>query len=364
MLGTNHHSDFKTTAANPRIDILGDMPPGLAQLNLDPALVVRWDGEIFHSKFTIDDNRLLIIVDGTSVEKIKKINHTWKWIVCVFHSDNLAPNLDGADEVIEWNATAVEWRLRLDRALCVSKPFIPPLSCDPKLLAMIVHDLRTPLNVIGLSLRMVENAIESGRNAELNEDLEFLRMNVTQLERLLVYLSDYCRVLEGSSCGHASPFSPARLANELFGDERSYSFGLTDVELGIEVREDCPSEVTLDERKARQAIIYAIANARAAAGLTDVKPIKVEFGGHGDRWRVVIALEIPPPRDVENITLSSKKFERLSGVARERDGLDLAIVAEICKEFGGSAQLEYQPGISSTIVLDWPVVQDSHSSGY
>ncbi len=359
MPDSNHSVACGTAGTGLGFYLLGEKPPGLIDLDLAFETIYKLQPGSFPSSRDFADNAILIISDGTPIENARRFVHHGCRIISVFHADDPKPDALSADEAIEWNASPAEWKLRIDRAARCAKPMIPPLSCDPKLLAMIVHDLRTPLNVIGLSLRMVENAVSPLKNPELNEDLEFLRMNVGQLERLLIYLSDYCRVLEGSGFGSSSVFSPARLSEELLGDEQAGSLGLSASDLRIEVREGCPAEVELDERKVRQAILYAIANARVAAGLSESKPINVTFRGGDGRWRIEVALELPPPRDSEDSIVNPRRFDRLSGVARERAGLDLAIVAQIAEHFGGTVRLEYEPGISSTIVLDWPVAQDS-----
>jgi signal transduction histidine kinase len=65
---------------------------------------------------------------------------------------------------------------------------------DSKFLALVVHDLRTPLNVVGLSLRMIDQAVPRN-DPDLLEDLKFVEENFKQIERMLSQLSDFCRPL-------------------------------------------------------------------------------------------------------------------------------------------------------------------------
>ena len=59
-----------------------------------------------------------------------------------------------------------------------------PIPIDVRLLAMIVHDIRNPLNVIGLTLRVIEQ-LPAPQRAEVQEDLNFLRDNAGQVEKIL-----------------------------------------------------------------------------------------------------------------------------------------------------------------------------------
>ncbi len=68
-------------------------------------------------------------------------------------------------------------------------------SIDARFLALVVHDLRTPLNVIGLTIRAIAQS-SPDQSAEFEEDLTFLQENARQIEKMLSQLADYCRLLE------------------------------------------------------------------------------------------------------------------------------------------------------------------------
>ena len=74
----------------------------------------------------------------------------------------------------------------------------PTNPIDSNFLALVVHDLRTPLNVVGLSLRMIDQAIPRN-DPDLLEDLKFVEENFKQIERMLSQLSDYCRLYESEA---------------------------------------------------------------------------------------------------------------------------------------------------------------------
>jgi signal transduction histidine kinase len=225
-----------------------------------------------------------------------------------------------------------------------------PAPIDVPFSAMVVHDLRTPLNVIGLSLRMIEQALPR-EDAEVEEDLRFIQENLRQIERMLSQLSDYARLFEPGLRLTAHAFDPRRTVDELLENRSNHSVwkGST---VRLDVHETCPAEVSLDQSRARMAIEYALINAGAAA---HDELIRLTLRGGPGRWVIEVTIDRPPPSSVTSTELRPHVFERLCGFAADRRGMDLAIVARISELFGGSARFEAIPGRATTIVLDWPV---------
>ena len=227
------------------------------------------------------------------------------------------------------------------------RPESEPIPIDVPLLAMVVHDIRNPLNVIGLTLRVIEQ-IPPPQRADLQEDLTFLRDNAGQIEKILGVLSDLCHL---GDLGPAEPaeFDPARFVEDLLqerahrGNEKGYPARLV-AEAGT------PETVVLDPLQTRFALLAALTN---AAGATD-RPLSVRTSGGDGRWRVSIDVERPPPPTVQPVEISPDRFERVIGSTSERRGLDLAIAAWIARLSGGTVRFEVAPGERSTIVLDWP----------
>lgn len=222
-------------------------------------------------------------------------------------------------------------------------------TLDESFLALIIHDIRNPLNVIKLTLRLLSQSLPKG-DPNLEEDLKILDENEGQIESILGKISDYMKLCEGAPPLPAIEFSPARLVDELI-EERA---GKVEFKIGKVVCEPdpgCPAKVALDPRLARLAIQSALENATSAVGSL---PIRLRMKGGPDRWQTLITVDRAPPTSVKPHELSARSFERICGTERERRGLDLAIAARVSQIFGGSARLEVVPGEHSTIVLDWP----------
>ena len=223
-----------------------------------------------------------------------------------------------------------------------------PIPIDVRLLAMIVHDLRNPLNVIGLTLRVIEQ-MPAATRAAIQEDLTFLKDNAGQIEKSLGLLSDLCRL---GDLGPPGPmeFNPRRLVEEILeekahrGNDKAYPATFVS-EPGT------PESVVLDPMHARLAILAALIN---AAAVTD-RPLTVRSSGADGRWTLAIDVDRPPPATVHPEQARAERFERLIGSTSERKGLDLALAAWIADQSGGKVRLDIEPGRRSTIVLDWPV---------
>jgi DNA-binding response OmpR family regulator len=272
----------------------------------------------------------------------------------------LADRLVDADDWVSLGGLATEMPIRLARLMKRAAPAPAPagpgsphrggpLVIGPRFISLVVHDLRTPLNVIGLSLRMISQAVP-GDDPELEEDLRFVEENFRQIERMLTQLSDYYRLHDPDGTLMPVEFSPPRLVDELL-EARQAKAGMRASPVTVEATGACPAEVTLDLGRARLAVQYAVSNAAAAA---NGEPIRVVLRGGRDRWVTEVVIDHPPPSVVKAVALSPDGFERLCGVAAERRGMDLAIAAKVSELFGGTARLDVEPGRMTAVVLDWP----------
>lgn len=270
-------------------------------------------------------------------------------------SQDLPARLEHADDWVARPSLATELPLRASRLVSprrggeTDRGSPQGLPTDSRFFPLIVHDLRTPLNVIGLSLRMIEQAVPKG-NAELEEDLRFVEENFKQIERMLAQLGDYCRLFESETAGPPTEFSPGRLLEEVVAN-RIVKAGGKAGPVHLDVQDSCPPEASLDPVRAGQAIQYALGNAITAANGGGVR---ITLRGGPERLVTEVDVDGAPPPSVKSVELRPHLFERLCGTAAERRGMDLAIAARISEMFGGSARLEVLEKGGTKIVLDWP----------
>lgn len=211
---------------------------------------------------------------------------------------------------------------------------------------VVIHDLRTPLNVICLALRMLDGA-NPADSAEVAEDLAMIRVNTSELERMLVYLVDVSRLPGDASGLTPERFNPHLMIEEIGSDHRAKPGAPL---LEIDFR-DGPEVVYLDYSRARMAIQKSLANAAAASG---GKPIALRVGGGPERCRISFELAVPPRDSVQSHEIEPEAFQRILGTPAERRGLDLSIAARISTLFGGRAHLQAVPGEGTAVILDWP----------
>lgn len=311
-----------------------------------PALLIVADGAEVPARGEWAEVRAAARSLGIPVLNIVDANH---------HLDDLLARSGDADDWVFRTREAAELPARAARlirrneASAVGAPQAGMEPFDSRFMALLVHDLRTPLNVIGLSLRMIDQSIPKG-DPDLEEDLRFVEENFKQIERMLTQLSDYYRLFEPETRLTEAEFSPMRLLDELL-ENRTAKAGAKIVPARVAVQEGCPEAVALDPSRARSAIEYTLANASAAAGGGTVLVI---LRGEPGRWIIEIRLDQPPPGSVQSHELHPQHFERLCGTAAERRGMELAIAARVSQMFGGSARLDVEAGKGTAIVLDWP----------
>jgi len=216
----------------------------------------------------------------------------------------------------------------------------------PRYQEVVIHDLRTPLNVISLALRMIDE-VASQKDPDLVEDLGLIRANAAELERMLTYLVDFSRLPESPEGLAPERFDPRRMIDEVIEEFRARPNAPQ-----VDVNTDgAPGVVLLDQARARMAAQKALTNTVAAAS---GKPIRVTLSGGPDRCVFTFESAVPPRASVRSHEIDPEEFERLLGTPAERRGLDLAIVAKVSTMFGGSSRLEARPGQGTAVILDWP----------
>lgn len=281
----------------------------------------------------------------------------------------LAERLADVDDWVSIASAAVELPARVARLLrrrdpedgthrtqnptpIPSDPPTPPLASN--FLSLLIHDLRTPLTVIGLATQIIGQTMPRD-DPDVEENLRFLDESFQLMARMLRQLNDYQRLHELGGSFVPVEFDPRRLVGDLV-EEIQEKAGPSSSRMTLEIEGSCPVVVALDPLRASQAIQYAVANAASAA--KDRGPVRVVLKGSNDCWITEIAVDLPPPPSVHAVTLLPTEFERICGCAAERRGMDLTIAAQVSEMFGGTARLEVRERRGTAIVLEWPTGLD------
>ncbi len=211
---------------------------------------------------------------------------------------------------------------------------------------VVLHDLRTPLNIIKLVLQMLD-ASPIARDPEVADDLATIRSGEVELERMLILLADVARLPRDRAELAPGRFNPRRLFDDAIAG-RGAMVGSAGVEF---VDDGSVDVVDLDHGLAKMAVEKVLGNVAAA---TRGAAVRVRLSGGPKRCVVAFESDVPPRSSVSSHALVSDDFERLLGNEGDRRGLDLSIAATISTLFGGTARLVATPGQGTIVILDWP----------
>ncbi len=124
-----------------------------------------------------------------------------------------------------------------------------------EVLRLLIHDLRTPLNVIGLALRLLADSSDS----EMMREVEFAESSVQQMVRILKLVGELARAVD-----------PKTLAASVRVNVREWVQGVVasvaqEVGVVVNFEESLPESVELHEQLAKSAVRLAYENAMAAS---------------------------------------------------------------------------------------------------
>lgn len=227
---------------------------------------------------------------------------------------------------------------------------MPTNGIDTARLSLIIHDLRNVLNAMAMTQYCIETALPQG-NSLLRSDVAMIGEGIGQFRHMLDVLSAYGQnVLDGEKTIAHRQINPLVLVQSVVEEVQSRAPGKT---ITIVREPGVPSEVHVAEESAHLALRYGLQN--AIATLVKGNAVTIQVGGGPEVWRARIVTPEPPAEAVHAGAVEPTDVHRLVGNARERRGMDLAIVATLCERSGGRCRMEVEPETSSALVLEWPV---------
>lgn len=220
-----------------------------------------------------------------------------------------------------------------------------------RFIAAVVHDLRSPLNAMGLTLQTLRMAPPDPD--QLLEDLDLLGRNIGQMDALLTSLLEYSLAVTGEQPLNLAPFSPRRLAEDV-GESLAATAAHRGLDLSVRVEDNVPETVLSDYSKCRQVLFNLVAN---ALKYTERGSVTVVVHADGpERWAVQVTdtgVGIAP-EDRERIfeEFGQARIGRPSGAPGT--GLGLAICRSLTNRLGGWLKVESEVGRGSTFTVNWP----------
>jgi signal transduction histidine kinase len=206
-----------------------------------------------------------------------------------------------------------------------------------ELMAVVSHDLRNPLNLVGLALQMIEQDASA-----LESSLPAAKRGVDRMQRLIEDLLDVARIEAGTLTVEPRPMSLSSLLDDVFEQPRVLA-----ADKRITLVRDFDKRiggVLADRHRMVQAIANLLGNAlkfTPAGG-----SIRIGGDARGERAELWVTDTGPgiPPEHVNHI------FDRFWQPKRGRDGvgLGLAIVKGIVDAHDGKIEVDSKPGNGTT----------------
>ena len=88
-------------------------------------------------------------------------------------------------------------------------------------MSLLTHDLRNPLNAIGLFLRMIEDELPNSCGDALRAIWTFFVRTWRLLARMLNLVSDFARQMDEKGVGHPVLFDPRRMVADSVAEAES-----------------------------------------------------------------------------------------------------------------------------------------------
>lgn len=224
------------------------------------------------------------------------------------------------------------------------------LATIGQLAAQITHEVRNPLNAIGLNLELLEEDIEQLPHAR--ESMAVLQATMKEVERLTLITEEYLRFarlplprLEFAAINPILRDTMEFLAPEL--EEKGVFWDLS-------LQEPLPL-INIDIQQLRQALINLLRNAMQAASGNKTRTGMIEIFTEQVEGGIVIKIRDNGPGIPEN--LQQKIFDPFYSTKEGGTGLGLPLTREIIVGHGGQITCYSREHEGTTFTLIFPVAE-------
>lgn len=225
-----------------------------------------------------------------------------------------------------------------------------------EVLSVVAHDLRSPLNGIGLSATVLQRKADRTGDPQLKELADGVQQSVSQMNRLVQDLLDKTRIDAGRLSVDARSSSPHELVSEAVAAVRSAA---PSVQFHVSVPAGLP-RVAADPLRIRQVFTNLLGNA-------------LKFTPEGGRIEVGARLasemvefwvaDQGPGIAPEALPHIFERFWQGKRADTTGAGLGLAIVKGIVESHGGRVSAESAVGQGTTVRFTLPrLIDESHAA--
>ncbi len=216
-----------------------------------------------------------------------------------------------------------------------------------EVLAVVAHDLRTPLNFIKMGAQLVAEAPGAKENAQLLERVE----GAVDLMNLLIEdLLEVAKIEAGQMSIHPKPLSALTLVDDAI--KMSEPLALRhQIRLIAECEAGLPS-VLADYERILRVFSNLIVNAVKFSGAGSEVHVTAALIDGTVRFSVIDSGRGIPPEDLERIF---DRFWQADSADRRGAGLGLAIVKAVVSAHGGTIGVSSTVGSGSNFYFDLPI---------
>ncbi len=218
------------------------------------------------------------------------------------------------------------------------------LATIGQMAAQIAHEVRNPLNALGLNAEMLADEVAAGSQAEATETLGAIRDEIARLTEITeAYLA-----LGRLPPLRLDPYPLGALIKELVrfqGEELER--GAVTVELDLAA--DLP-EVLVDPAQLRQALLNIVRNAGEALSGGGGGRLRIIARADGEEVRLDVA-DDGPGMDAEHV---ARIFDPFFSTKERGSGLGLPITHQVIAEHGGRITCMSSPGEGTTFSIWLP----------
>ncbi len=243
-------------------------------------------------------------------------------------------------------AALVDLRATQDRAIRTER-----LAAIGHMAAQIAHEVRNPLNALGLNADQLGEEIREGNVDDAEELLAAIRNEIRRLAEITEAYLSVGRLpplrLE------AQPVAP--IIEELVRFQAE-ELGHDSVVVTLDLDEDLPL-VQVDADQLRQALLNILRNAGQALVMDGGGTVR--FAARLDGPEVLIEIsDEGPGRDAEHV---SRIFDPFFSTKSTGSGLGLPLTQQVVAEHGGRIACISSPGEGTTFSIRLPVARASES---
>ena len=226
------------------------------------------------------------------------------------------------------------------------------LATIGQMAAQIAHEVRNPLNALGLNAELLADEVEDRHGSVAGSLLSGIRDEVQRLTRIT---EDYL------SLGRLPPLSLEQHSLAALVEELMRFQGAEMAETGVQVSCDVPADLPLvqvDAGQLRQALLNIVRNAAEALSLGSGG--RLELGARCEDGGVVLLIKDDGPgMDAE---LVSRVFDPFFSTKQTGSGLGLPLTQQVIEEHGGRIRCTSKVGEGTTFSIWLPVLASAQMS--